>query len=215
MRMKTFRYHNCFKFPGELIWGGVLLGLVIMIVVSGAMIEKLDSQDRTQRVPSELQEVKIIDEWAQVGTEASAGDATVKILKVEIGPVQYESFDGIQFQSTDEYLKVKVSIHNSSKVKKYNYLSLGLYDTTGDLLEDEYGNDYPVYSTGTVGVVGQVNYVSLYPEQRVEDLLIFARPVGSARKLRLRLPGINITGGKTLRFQFPTPHHGPIEFPDF
>lgn len=204
MKMKTFCYNRLFRITGDVVWGLVIAGLLAITVISHSTIGISGSKEQTnngQKIPRETNR----NEWAEAGTEASSGDATVKILRAEVGPINYATLDGIQFQSTEEFLNLKISILNRSKVKKHSYLSLGLYHTAEDLLQDEYGNSYPIYISGTVGVVGQLNYANLYPGQSVEDLIIFARPVKSARHLRLRLPGIGITGGKPLYLQFPAP----------
>ncbi|QDU49304.1 hypothetical protein Pan153_21130 [Gimesia panareensis] len=187
------------------MWGLVFASLLTITAISVTTVGIIKTNEQTSTVPVESPRETKLDEWRGAGLEASAGDAVVKVMQAEVGPIQYRTLEDIQFQSAEEFLNLKISIRNRSKVKKYSYLSLGLYHTAEDLLQDEYGNNYPIYISGTVGVVGQLNYANLYPGQSVEDLIIFARPVKSARHLRLCLPGAAITGGKPLYLQFPAP----------
>ena len=197
------------------MWGLVFASLLTLTAISVTIVEIIKTNEQTSMVPVESPRDTKYDGWREAGIESSAGDAVVKVMQVEVGPIQYRTLEGIQFQSAEKFLKVKISIQNRSKVKKYSYLSVGLYDGAEDLLHDEYGNEYPIYSTGTVSIVGQLNYSDLYPGQSVEDLMVFARPVSSATRLKMRLPGSGVTGGEPLYFQFPTPCDSEIEFSDF
>lgn len=215
LEMKSSVCDRLIRSTGDLVWGLVFASLLTITAISVSTVGMIKTKEQTSIVPVEPSHETKPDEWREAGIEASAGDAVVKVMQVEVGPIQYRTLEDIQFQSAEEFLKVKISIQNQSKVKKYSYLSVGLYDGAEDLLHDEYGNEYPIYSTGTVSIVGQLNYADLYPGQSVEDLIVFARPVTSASRLKLRLPGSGITGGEPLYFQFSTPCDSEIEFSDF
>ena len=215
LEMKSSVCDRLIRSTGDLVWGLVFASLLTITAISVTSVGIFKTSEQTRMVPTKSSREAKLNEWREAGIQASCGDAVVKVMQAEVGPIQYRTLEGIQFQSAEEFLKVKISIQNRSRVKKYSYLSVGLYDGAEDLLHDEYGNEYPIYSTGTVNIVGQLNYADLYPGQSVEDLIVFARPVRSATQLKLRLSGSGITGGEPLYFQFPTPCDSKIEFSEF
>lgn len=215
IKIKCSQCGTVLKFPRKNIGILALFIFLILTVIGAIAIGTPEPLEVTKRSLNETQQKVSIDEWANAGLEARAGDAIVKIIQTDIGPIQYQQFGGIKFQSKDDFLKIKISIRNDSDVKKYSYISWGLYDFRNDLLSDEYGNFYKIHATETMNIVGQLKYEEIYPKQSVKDLLVFARPVAGAKQLRLFLPGIRITDDKPLRFKFPAPKVSQVEFAEY
>lgn len=192
-------------FSSKLI-GVPSLVVFLVLTVLGAMVLGPPQPSQKIKVTQSAKSTETnIDKWSQAGLTATAGDATVKIVAAEIGPVQYQSSSDFKYKSKDEFLKIKILIHNDSDVKKQSYVSWGLYDFRDDLLTDIHGNSYRIHTTHTVDIEGQLKYEDIYPQQTVGDLLVFARPVKNSGQLRLFLPGIKITGNEPLFFKIPVP----------
>lgn len=162
-----------------------------------AAAKQAKEKQTTGAVASDVPPVNV---WDVAGTTADAGEFSLKILSVEIGPVEFERGG----QTEDDFLKIKYQIHNNSDVKKIDFYRWG--DRQSDTLSDEFGNTYSSRFNSVSGVKDKIYAIEeIYPEATAIDTFIFDLPVKKATELRLKLGGLKSNGYDPVRFKFPAP----------
>jgi len=137
------------------------------------------------------------------------GDVKIKVASAVVGKVPVRSL-GHSTQSEKDLLQIKIEISNGSEAKKLDYLGWGAHEFSilndaSASLRDSAGNEYRTVHFGFGREVeGQVRASeSIYPREKVSDLLIFEIPVEQADWLFLDLPAKNIGGTGVVRFKIP------------
>ena len=110
LEMKSSVCDRLIRSTGDLVWGLVFASLLTITAISVSTVGMIKTNEQTSIVPVESFHETKPDKWREAGIEASAGDAVVKVMQVEVGPIQYRTLEDIQFQSAEEFLKVKISI---------------------------------------------------------------------------------------------------------
>jgi hypothetical protein len=124
------------------------------------------------------------------------GDLAITLTSVRVGPAERlwpQKHDPV---TKDNYLQIALTLRNTSKTRKINYLGGGVL--RGGILGrgeasavlDDRKNTYKEVLVPYF-VQGQAGAKALYPNDSLSDLLIFERPVDGFGYLLLQLPGSN------------------------
>ena len=95
---------------------------------------------------------------------------------------------------------------SGSKKADYNTWAGAEFSLSRDYgtLEDDVGNSYKRITFGySSKPVGRKERESVYPQQQIEDVLVFEKPVATAAHLDLELPGENVSGSGMIRIRIP------------
>ncbi len=140
--------------------------------------------------------------WKDAGSgPVTENGIAVTVKKVSIGKVRLKDF-GEDSMSKDDLLIVELEINNTDKGKKVDYS--GWAKGGNATMKDASGNNYKRITFGTATVVGQIaGATSLYPSKPVSDVLVFERPIESAKELRLRLPLSAVDKTGVIRLKIP------------
>src|SRR5262249_7986249 len=132
------------------------------------------------------------------------GDARVQIGHVLVGPVRMQGILG-QEETPDPYLGIQLFIQNGGKTRKIDYPGRSRRSPADVRLVDNFGNIYRRRDPDPLSqVLGQVRETkSIHPGERLEDLLVFEKPLPNVQSLRLELPASAVGGSGTFRFQIP------------
>lgn len=132
---------------------------------------------------------------------AVIGNVKLQLLvgKIERITYFYKTFNEVQEGKGGPQLRLIVSIENTSKDKIESYSpwsSLALVaDKTRAAVKDEHGNTYKLtlQTQFNLAPIGQLDEVTrIDPGRKIEDVLVFERPLDSAKEFTLELPGGNI-----------------------
>jgi hypothetical protein len=165
---------------------------------------------------------------------AQLGDVRVTIGWIVLGNVKIKNdVLGEERVSDKKYLCIQIFVQNLSEERKLDYRGWSGVEAAGPNLADLLGGAKDVNGlTQTLAgaaayaatltdenrnvykrmkldlgsyVVGQVvSEKSIYPKQRVEDLLVFEPPVEKAQFLRLELPAASYHRSGSIRLQIPS-----------
>jgi len=149
------------------------------------------------------------DTWSDASTSSvTRGDVTVKITAAETGrPTLVRSGTGQRAWPKGDYLVIRLRLQSTNADKKLPYTSWSARapaNATMNLV-DNTGTPYLVKSFAGMEAEGQVSggKGSIYPDQPTEDVLIFERPLKTAKFLRLELPAAAFGEKGLLRFEIP------------
>jgi hypothetical protein len=142
--------------------------------------------------------------WIDASREPwKCGDVTVKVPSVTIATATLLDAAKRVSDTQDEFLLIRVELTNQSSTRKIEYSSWGVRGQEPQLVDD-LKNKYALQKAPGGGIFeGQVRSKSIYPEKSLEDLLVFERPVGRARFLRLQLPAAAFEGQGTGYIEIP------------
>jgi hypothetical protein len=132
------------------------------------------------------------------------GDARVQVGYVIVSPVRLQGV--VERSETPEsYVGVQVFIQNVSQTRKIDYPGWSRSSSAQLRLTDNFGNVYKRYDPGLLDtIIGQVREpTSIHPGERLEDLLVFERPLPNVQALRLELPAAAVGGSGSFRFLIP------------
>jgi hypothetical protein len=98
-----------------------------------------------------------------------------------------------------------VFIQNVSQTRKIDYPGWSRSSSAQLRLTDNFGNVYKRYDPGLLDtIIGQVREpTSIHPGDRLEDLLVFEKPLPNVQALRLELPASAVGGSGSFRFLIP------------
>ena len=142
--------------------------------------------------------------WIDASRESwKCGDVTVKVPSATIAAAQLVDAAKRVSDTQDEFLLVRLELTNQSSTRKIEYSSWSVRGQEPQLVDD-LKNKYSLQKAPSGGVFeGQVRSKSIYPEKSLEDLLVFERPVGRAKSLRLQLPAAAFEGQGTGYLEIP------------
>ena len=142
--------------------------------------------------------------WIDASREPwKCGDVTVKVPSVTIATATLLDAAKRVSDTQDEFLLIRVELTNQSSTRKIEYSSWGVRGQEPQLVDD-LKNKYALQKAPGGGIFeGQVRSKSIYPEKSLEDLLVFERPVGRAKFLRLQLPATAFEGQGTGSIEIP------------
>jgi hypothetical protein len=142
--------------------------------------------------------------WIDASREAwKCGDVTVKVPSVTIATATVLDATKRVSDTQDEFLLIRVELSNQSSTRKIEYSSWGVRGQEPQLVDD-LKNKYALQKAPGGGIFeGQVRSKSIYPEKSLEDMLVFERPVGRAKFLRLQLPATAFEGQGTGYLEIP------------
>ncbi len=142
--------------------------------------------------------------WIDASREPwKCGDVTVKVPSVTIAAATLLDAAKRVSDTQDELLLIRVELTNQSSTRKIEYSSWGVRGQEPQLVDD-LKNKYALQKAPGGGIFeGQVRAKSIYPEKSLEDLLVFERPVGRAKFLRLQLPAAAFEGQGTGYLEIP------------
>jgi hypothetical protein len=157
-------------------------------------------------------------DWVDAGTNAvQHGDVRVRLISINIGPVDFQEASGPQKGSSprpaqkrpgEKYLVIKLRISNAGAGQLIQYISWSHPSPQPESgvvsLRDVGGKQYPLkfFPPGR-DVVGQVTNASIPPSKWVDDVLVFAPPTGRVEYLRLELPAEAAGSKGSFRLQIP------------
>ena len=150
-------------------------------------------------------------QWTPATQVVQLGDMRVAIERISVGSVPLKQkyiASGGTTGANEAYLVVTVSMTNTSSNRKLSYktwegeqFDLGRNYATA---MDDAGNVYKRVNFGTMAVDGQISdEQSIYPGASLEDVLVFEKPVYSAKFIHLELPAGNFGGEGEIRFNIP------------
>ena len=188
--------------------GGLEEGLADAI--GGPVPPKAQPDDPAEPAPDTPAETAPDEnEWSDASTSSvTRGDVTVKITGAETGrPTLVRSGTGQRAWPKGEYLAIKLHLRSTNAAKKLPYTSWSVRapaNATVNLV-DNVGTPYLIKSFPGMEAEGQVSggKGSIYPDQPTEDVLIFERPLKTAKFLRLELPAAAFGEKGSLRFEIP------------
>ena len=132
---------------------------------------------------------------------AVIGNVRLRLLVGKIERITYfdKTFKEVLERKDGPQLRIIVSIENTSKDKIESYSPWSKLSLTADKIratvKDEHGNTYKLTLQTMIGMVpiGQLDEVTrIDPGRKIEDVLVFERPLDSAKEFTLELPGGNI-----------------------
>ena len=148
--------------------------------------------------------------WTPASKPIVRGDVEVLVKSVSYGTIELEKYSGSETsKSSETYLRIAVRVKNISQTRKLDHSSwseksFGLDSYEGSI-RDNYGNKYdPIgFSAFSGRPKGHMIAEALYPDNSVEDILIFEPPIPDIKFLHLELPARNFGGKGTLWFEIP------------
>jgi hypothetical protein len=178
-----------------LIATGISVGsLVLATLISGRTSKNIPTSE-----PDEP--------WVTVPNIAHIGDVAVGVAPgIDFVPYEGASGDGT---STDPYLIAFVQVFNANSKRLVHFRTWrGRADSLirdFATLTDNNGNIYRHISFGVFShPAGTHVSGSIYPGEPATDLLVFERPLKSAKYLNLELPASNVGEQGVFRFRIPT-----------
>jgi hypothetical protein len=187
--------------------GGLMAGVVLLLIARAYLPES--SSGGAPLARGEMAVSPDPDpppvEWATAPGEAQTlGHATVEVTDVSVGRAKLKviAFGGDQERETDEqYLIVRVRVSTASPARKVDYRSWG--DVFGSAeARDDAGNEYDRGAFGFGATpVGRTVSGTAVREKPVEDVLFFDRPVDTARRIDLTLPGSGVRQPGSFHFR--------------
>lgn len=164
--------------------------------VRAAAVAKLEEHLKQERVKETWKDAP----HASVSVE-SEPDITVEVTKTTIAPVAFTRL-GEKETSPESYLQIEIGVTNRSASRKIEFT--GWSEVFQPMLKDDLENGYKKIELGSnARVEGQSETVSIYPQKRVIDVLLFEPPVEGAHELYLELPAGNFGAAGNLRFKIP------------
>jgi hypothetical protein len=168
--------------------------------------EAAEAKRKAEQEAKDAEARKKAEKWRW--TMIRSGDVEVRLWEVRKGYVLIDSL-GEKWGSNDEALIVCLDLCNLDSTKKVEYRTWRGDDfgrrSDRAVLRDNFGNNYRsvtyglhAYPTGSVH-----DTVVAYPNQPVQDVLVFQVPLKSATTLELNLPAANFGGQGELRFDIP------------
>ncbi len=133
------------------------------------------------------------------------GDVRITLLEVDVRQVAVQDLRG-ERQTKEQHLVVKISVENTSATHKIEYSSPA---HGGSIFEpwigltDEHGNRYPAVDMVFDRIVGNTSVASIYPGKSITDLLVYEKPVDTAKTLTLRISKQCYKGDEDLKVTFP------------
>jgi len=213
------------------VGGGVVSGIALMVafaqvaVISGAADAIQKSADNSNRTKQEIispdgsgnaqsisrnnQTMANETEWASAQNAVRQGDMQIQVVHVLTGKIPLRSnFDGTAEESDNDLLTIHIELKNISSTKKIGYQTWQGKDLsfTRDYatLQDNFGNGYKRVTFGfSTTLVGQTDVDSIYPGQKISDIIVFELPVGTIKYLNLELPASNFGGEGMIRLRIP------------
>jgi len=146
--------------------------------------------------------------WNDAKNALRLGDVEVQITGLKVGKVAVKDLFGTDKQSTDDLLTISVEVSNTSTGKKIDFRSWQAermeFDGVFAALTDNNENTYKRINFGAgTKISGSVGDDSIYPGKSVTDILVFEKPVDTAKLFHLELPGKNFNSEGILRFEIP------------
>jgi hypothetical protein len=146
------------------------------------------------------------EEW---GDKTLIDGVEVNLQGWNVGRVRLSQL-GQLTDSPEELLSIRILIRNTDPNRRLVYAGWGAHNLDGGvwpLLRDEHGNIYRInHFAPFAEVVGQAKSgTAIEPGGALTDVLVFDRPVATARELRLALPGQAVGRWLWFRFSFPAP----------
>ena len=164
--------------------------------VRAAAVAKLEEHLKQERVKETWNDASL----GGISVE-SEPDIAVEVTKATIAPVIFSRL-GEKETSPESCLQLEIGITNQSTGRKIDFT--GWSEAFQSMLKDDLENQYKRIELGlNARVDGQSETVSIYPQKRVTDLLLFEPPVAGARELYLELPAGNFGAVGALRFKIP------------
>ncbi|MBN2474468.1 MAG: DUF4339 domain-containing protein [Pirellulales bacterium] len=189
---------------------GLLLVLLVALTAVGVWIAvRGPTLDRQAVVPDSRSNVSGDTpagiQWIDASESAiQRGDVKISILSAGKGrPPMTAGLRGPGV--SEECLLLRVELQNLGDTRKLDYQGWG---TNGPLmrrirLTDDLGNRYHAKNFGRAAVDGQVGPAPVYPDESIQDLLVFERPVDTAEYLHLELPAAAFGEPGSLCFEIP------------
>ena len=146
-------------------------------------------------------------DWSKVTDEAHVDGFVLRVKSASIGTYAIRK-TGERIVSKDEFLKVLIQVESTDQNRKATYRSPteireNIYRFAR--LHDEFKNSYsPETNAASERVEGRIYIASLYPNTPIDDLLIFEKPIATAKTLFLEIPGECIGSKIALRVKFET-----------
>lgn len=161
----------------------------------------------TETLDSDLDETEKI-EWQSALNDIIHEKVKIDITSCVIGKVPLKGLFGDNKISKNNLLMIKLSVTNLNKNNKLNYTSWsgGDFSLSEDTatLRDNFNNIYrPVNFGYSTNIVGRTDDVSIYPNQSIQDILVFEKPIDTIQKLKLKLPADNINGHNKIYIEIP------------
>jgi hypothetical protein len=157
-------------------------------------------------------------DWVDAATNAvQHGDVRVRLISINIGPVDFQEASGPQKGSSlrqaqkrprEKYLVIKLRISNAGAGQLIQYAGWSHPSAQPESavlsLRDAGGKSYPLRLFPSDRVVaGQVTNASIPPTKWVDDVLVFDAPPGRVEYLRLELPAESVGSKGSFRLQIP------------
>ncbi len=137
------------------------------------------------------------------------GDISVRVASAEIarpGLVLYlekEKRITGKGRHTEDLLVIRLQLTNTSTTRKLDFLRWENRAVRPRLV-DNYNNEYPLQTLSTgYFVEGETLTRTIRPEQTIQQVLLFEKPVDKAQTLLLELPGAALKGSGTGFFNIP------------
>jgi hypothetical protein len=189
-----------------------LLSGMIAIAITGGMAAVF-SQTRAQSKQTNQEQVSkpsqqgasSASEWSS--SDVRQGDIQIAVKDIGIGPVLLSKITG-GFEPTEDYLRIQLSVGNTSSTKKYDFHTWrgSTISTSRDYatLTDNNGNIYKIITFGFAQAIYNTrDESSIYPQQGFTDLVVFEKPVDGIKWIHLELPAANFGGSGMIRFEIP------------
>jgi predicted RNA-binding Zn-ribbon protein involved in translation (DUF1610 family) len=137
------------------------------------------------------------------------GDVRLYVGDAFVGRVKQQDLEG-QKESAEDYLTIQVVIENLAKTRKLDYTGWSS-PASAVRLVDNFKNPYRRKEPDILGLAKELAPLlgggreakSIHPGERLEDLVIFERPVPAIKFLRLELPLAALGQTGTFRLQIP------------
>lgn len=142
--------------------------------------------------------------WIDASRSAwKSGDVAVKVKSVAIA--RAKTIDAAQrvADTQEDYLLVRLELASQNSARKIEFAGWGFRGPEPEMVDD-LNNKYALQKAPNGGVFeGQVRSKSIYPDQALDYVLVFERPVPKAKALRLQLPAIAFGGQGTGYVEIP------------
>ena len=149
------------------------------------------------------------DGWQDASTQTPIrrGDIEVTLRSASIGIPRLVRPTGRGAKPKQDFLIIRVGLRNTNRDLKLEYKSWSLRGPLGSTttLKDNLGNPYFLKSFTGATPEGQLQEESIYPNDSIEDVLVFQEPIVNPRVtyLRLTLPAMAFGERGLLKFEIP------------
>lgn len=147
-------------------------------------------------------------QWNKSSSVVRQGAVQVQITGVTVGKLSFKDMFGVTKQSADKLLIITVVVSNISTGKKIDFSTWRGADFSAGRdfasLSDDNQNGYKRIDLGmNAKPIGSVDSASIYPGKAITDVLVFEKPIDTAKWVHLELPAKNFGGDGMIRFEVP------------